>query len=149
MGTTWAYRTAYKATTTHTPFQLAYGLEAIAPFEFNTGSPRVGSVRLTSSSVVQASHASRLTLLEESRTLAAQTLQIEQKRRKAWHDRHLRKPQFKEGDLVLIYQAKYLKRAKKLIPAWQGPYRVKEILSHGAVQLISLIGKALPLVNDF
>ena len=48
---------------------------------------------------------------------------------------------------MLIYQAKYLKRAKKLIPAWQGPFQVKAILPHGAVQVVTLTGNALPLVN--
>jgi len=30
----WAYRTAHKVTTKHTPFQLVYGQEAILPIEF-------------------------------------------------------------------------------------------------------------------
>lgn len=30
----WAYRTAFKITTKPTPFRLAYGKEAIMPFEF-------------------------------------------------------------------------------------------------------------------
>ncbi|MCO5583145.1 hypothetical protein L7F22_037053 [Adiantum nelumboides] len=46
LGTTWAYRTSFKATIKHTPFQLAFGVEAIAPFEFISGSVRVGSLRV-------------------------------------------------------------------------------------------------------
>lgn len=132
---TWAYRTAFKATTQNTPFQVTFRLEAIAPFEFNSGSPRVRTICLDSPSVIQASNMSRLTLLEESRMLASNALGAEQNRRKAWHDRHLRKPQFKEGDLVLLYQTKYLKRAKKLIPAWQGLYLAQGIVRRIALEL--------------
>ena len=37
----WAYRTAYKVTTKHTPFQLVYGQEAILPIEFEIQSLRI------------------------------------------------------------------------------------------------------------
>ena len=147
LGATWAYRTAFKATTQHTPFHLAYGLEAVAPFEFTAGSPRVAAFRLDSASALQHSHASRLLALEEARSLASKALHAEQNRRKAWHDRHLRHPQFRQGDLVLLYQARFLKKARKLIPAWEGPYRVMEILPRGAVQLATLDNHLLPLVN--
>ncbi|MCO5600451.1 hypothetical protein L7F22_054564 [Adiantum nelumboides] len=71
-GTLWAYRTSFKATTNHTPFQLAFGLEAIAPFEFNSGSSRVGSLR--ANEVLGFAVVSRLAVLEESRQLASQAL---------------------------------------------------------------------------
>ena len=31
----WAYRTAFKVTTRQTPFMLAFGQEAVVPFEFS------------------------------------------------------------------------------------------------------------------
>ncbi|MCO5574883.1 hypothetical protein L7F22_028677 [Adiantum nelumboides] len=143
-GTLWAYGTSFKATTNHTPFQLAFGLEAIAPFEFDSGSPRVGSLRANED--LRSASVSCLALLEESRQLASQALATEQLRRKAWHDRYLRRPKIKQGSLVLLYQAKFLKKGKKLVPAWQGPFMVQEILPQGAIQLV-LEGVPLPLVN--
>ncbi|MCO5575417.1 hypothetical protein L7F22_029218 [Adiantum nelumboides] len=144
-GTLWSYRTSFKATTNHTPFQLAFCLEAIAPFEFNFGSPRVGSLRANDG--LGYASISRLALLEKSRQLASQALEAEQLRRKAWHDRHLRKPKIMQGYLVLLYQTRYLKKGKKLVPAWQGPFMVQEILPQGAVQLVTLEGVPLPLEN--
>ena len=49
---------------------------------------------------------------------------------------------------MLLYQAKYLKKAKKLVPAWDGPYVIHDILSNGAAQLRTLKGELLPLVNS-
>ncbi|MCO5586510.1 hypothetical protein L7F22_040450 [Adiantum nelumboides] len=146
LGTTWAYRTSFKATTKHTPFQLAFGLEAIAPFEFINGSVRVGSLRVQNVGG-DVANTSRLAILEESRLRAALALSSEQLRRKAWHDRHLRKPRFTKGSLVMLYQAKFLKKAKKLLSIWQGPFKVQEVLPQGAVQLVTLEGVPLPLVN--
>ena len=37
----WAYRTSYKVTTGHTPFQLMYGQEAVVPTEFMVPSLRI------------------------------------------------------------------------------------------------------------
>ncbi|MCO5597344.1 hypothetical protein L7F22_051420 [Adiantum nelumboides] len=145
LGTLWAYRTSFKATTDRSPFQLAFGMEAIAPFEFNSGSPRVGSVRMEGG--IQSAHFSRLSMLEETRLLAANALNSEQLRRKAWHDRHLRRPQFGKGSLVLLYHARKQKKTNKLVPVWQGPFMVQEILPQGAVQVTTLEGTTMPLVN--
>lgn len=37
----WAYRTTYKVTTGHTPFQLMFGQEAVVPVEFMISSLRI------------------------------------------------------------------------------------------------------------
>ncbi len=37
----WAYRTSYKVTTGHTPFQLMYGQQAVVPTEFMVLSLRI------------------------------------------------------------------------------------------------------------
>ena len=63
---------------------LAFGLEAIAPFEFYTGSPRVGQPRIAAPNAMYMENCSRLHQLEETRGLAALSLSIEQQRRKAF-----------------------------------------------------------------
>ena len=40
--TLWAFRTTFKATTQYSPFMLAFGMESVAPFEFQMGSAQVG-----------------------------------------------------------------------------------------------------------
>ena len=97
---------------------LAFGMESVAPFEFQMGSSaRVGQLRNPHPQAVHLTKISRLHLLEETRRLAGLVLTHTQEKRKAHHDHHLRNRQFKIGDQVLLYQAKYLKKAKKLVLA--------------------------------
>lgn len=49
----------------------------------------------------------------------------------------------KEGDLVLK-QVVAPTRIGKLLPSWEGPYRVKEKLQHGAYKLEELSGNPVP-----
>ena len=37
----WAYRTSFRTSTGATPYSLVYGMEAVLPVEFKTGSLRV------------------------------------------------------------------------------------------------------------
>ncbi|MCO5578115.1 hypothetical protein L7F22_031953 [Adiantum nelumboides] len=98
---------------------------------WDPGSPRVGSVRIEGG--IKSAIFSRLSMLEETRLRVANALNSEQLRRKAWHDRHLRRSQFGKVSLVLLYHARKQKKANKLVPVWQGPFMVQEILPQGAV----------------
>jgi len=45
--------------------------------------------------------------LAESRFLAEFHQLVEQRRRKTWHDKHIKKKSFKIGDHVLLYDSKF------------------------------------------
>ena len=47
--------------------------------------------------------------LEEDRFIAGFHQQVQKEREKAWHDRHIKRKSFKEGDLVLLYDSKFAK----------------------------------------
>ncbi|KAH7299247.1 hypothetical protein KP509_24G002000 [Ceratopteris richardii] len=148
LGVVWASRMAFKVTTKHTPFQLVYGLEAIAPLEFLKGSSRVGPPRIDDLQGISNINMNRLHQLEKKRTIAYSTLAKEKIKRKAWHDKNLWKTKIKEGSLVLLYQASlYNKKEKKLSTGWTDPYKVTKILLKGAVCLPTLEGTQIPLVN--
>jgi len=49
----------------------------------------------------------------------------------------------KEGDLILK-QVVAPTRVGKLLPSWEGPYRIKEKLQHGAYRLEELDGVPVP-----
>ena len=59
-------------------------------------------------------------------------------RQKAWHDCDIKHKQFAVGDLVLLYDSKFIKHPRKLQMHWLGPYLVQSITSGGAVQLQQL-----------
>lgn len=52
--------------------------------------------------------------LEEERFLVGFHQQVQKKREKAWHDRHIKVHTFKENDLVLLYDNKFEKLPGKL-----------------------------------
>ena len=47
--------------------------------------------------------------LEEDRFIVGFHQQVHKAREKAWHDRHIKHKTFKVGDLVLLYDSKFVK----------------------------------------
>ena len=82
--------------------------------------------------------------LEENRFIAGFQQQVQKAREKAWHDRHIKKKQFQQGDLVLLYDSKFMKFPRKFKTHWKGPYIVQKVTDGGAVQLAKLNGELFP-----
>ena len=64
-------------------------------------------------------------IMEEDRILAGFHQEVQKARDKYWHDGHIKRKNFKEGDLVLMYDSKSLQHLGKLKMHWSGPYEVK------------------------
>ncbi|KAH7276296.1 hypothetical protein KP509_39G001300 [Ceratopteris richardii] len=146
-GTLWAYRLSYKEATGYSPFQLVYGILPIEPFEFLHGSPKIAFMQEKKNcDVFQRIRA--LHKVEEIRLLATKQLIETQMKRKEAHDRHLWNNNIEANMLVLLHRPNIHNQLKgKWLPHWEGPYRVKTMLNWGAVELETLKGEALPLVN--
>jgi hypothetical protein len=72
--------------------------------------------------------------MEEERILAGFHQQVQKERDKSWHDRHIKRKTFKEGDPVLLYDSKSLQHPGKMRMHWLGYYEVKaNIMDVGAV----------------
>ena len=69
---------------------------------------------------------------------------MQKAREKAWHDRHIKKKQFKQGDLVLLYDRKFMKLPGNFKTHWRGPYIVQKVTDGGVVQLAKLNGELFP-----
>ena len=78
--------------------------------------------------------------LEEDRFIVGFHQQVAKDRQKAWHDRNIKKKQFTEEYLVLLYDSKFIKNLGKLQMHWLCPYLVHSIAFGGAVQLHQLDG---------
>jgi hypothetical protein len=83
----------------------------------------------------------QLVELEEDRFIAGFHQQVQKEREKAYHDRHIRKKYFKQGDLVLVYDSKFMKHPGKFRTHWIGPYEVSHVTEGGVVQLKTLNGE--------
>jgi hypothetical protein len=56
----------------------------------------------------------QLVELEEDRFIVGFHQQVQKEREKAYHDRNIKKKTFKQGDLVLVYESKFMKHPGKL-----------------------------------
>ena len=79
----------------------------------------VPSLRITAATGMDDAEAleeriGQLIQLEEDRFIIGFHQRVLKDRQKAWHDRHIKKKQFAEGDLVLLYNNKFMKHPGKL-----------------------------------
>ena len=104
----WAYRTTYKTNIRTTPFRLAFGLEAVMPVEFQIPSLRIQVKERLSEKESEKIRLATLCELEENRIASLLQLELEQRRRKAFVDRHRRgnEKEFEIGKPVLVFQTR-------------------------------------------
>ena len=134
--------------TGHTPFRLVYGQEAVIPMKYVVPSLRISAFTKMDDPDMMKERLAKILELEEDRFIAGFQQQVQKAREKAWHDRHIKKKQFQQGDLVLLYDSKFMKFLGKFKTHWKGPYIVQKVTDGGAVQLAKLNGEILPsMVN--
>ena len=71
--------------------------------------------------------------MEEDRILTWFHQEVQKARDKAWHEKNIKRMSFKEGDLVLVYDNKFLQHPGKFRMHWLGPYEVKIVTEGGVV----------------
>jgi hypothetical protein len=122
----------------HTPFNLVYGLEVVVPMEYLVLSLRIATFTDMDDTGTVRERLSQLVELEEDRFIAGFHQQVQKAREKAYHDRHIKKKEFKQGYLVLIYDSKFLKHPRKFRTHWLGPYDITYVIEGGVAQLKTL-----------
>jgi hypothetical protein len=112
----------------------------VVPLEFRVPILRIATItNMTERGIVQE-RLSQLMEMEEDMILEEFDQEVKKARVKAWHDRHIKKKIFKEGDLVLLYENNFLQHPGKFRMHWLGPYEVKIVTYGGSVQLKDLGG---------
>jgi hypothetical protein len=103
------------------------------PLEFLVPSLRIETItQMTERGAVQE-RLIQLLSMEEDRILVGFHQQVQKSRDEAWHDRHIKKKTFKEGDLVFLYDSNSFQHPRKLRMHWLGPNEVKSITDRGDV----------------
>jgi hypothetical protein len=105
-----------------TPFRLVYGQEEVMPMEFILPSPHIVAINDLSDSSTIEEILSQLVQLEEYQFLADFHQQVQKEREKEWHDRHIKQKMFQVGDLVLLYDNKFMQHPGKFQMHWLRPY---------------------------
>jgi hypothetical protein len=75
------------------------------------------------------------------RQQAEETTILMQKQRKQWHDAHIKKKQFKEGDWALLFDSKFRDHKAKFTTHWMGPYQIVQVYDNGSVKLTTIDGE--------
>ncbi|XP_016178210.1 uncharacterized protein LOC107620590 [Arachis ipaensis] len=73
--------------------------------------------------------------LECLRIEAYENARIYKEQTKAFHDHHIRKKDFQEGDKVLLYNSRLRFMPGKLRSRWDGPFKGKGVKPYGVVEL--------------
>ncbi len=88
----------------------------------------------------------QLNELDELQLKAYQSIEVAQAQQKKAFDKKVRRREFKEGDLVMMFDARHHRKAyKKLLPKWFGPFVIKKVfVDNGSYELENVDGSPYP-----
>ncbi|RDX62821.1 Tf2-8, partial [Mucuna pruriens] len=136
----WSYHTTPHSTTNETPFRLTFGIEAMIPMEVGESSPRIA---LFEQSGNEEELRANLDILQDIREIAHVREYVVKARAARRYDKGIVPRHFKPQDLVLRRITQKVE-SNKLIPIWEGPFRILEEVGRGAYYLESLDGRRVP-----
>ena len=76
-----------------------------------------------------------LNMLDEFRLQAYESAKLYKEKTKRLHDKHIMRRDFEEGQKVLLFNSQLRFFPGKLRSWWSGPYLVKRVFPHGAVEI--------------
>ena len=141
-GVLWAYRTTVRTPTRETPFNLAYGSEAVIPAEVHMANHRVITYEDKDN---EEQLRLNLDLIDEVRTDAEHRTAKYKNLMARQYDAMVKPRCFNIGDLVLkkVSLATKNPAPEKLGHNWEGPYKIINCKRQGSYYLEALDGRKL------
>ncbi|XP_057816415.1 uncharacterized protein LOC131029788 [Cryptomeria japonica] len=121
-----------------------YGQEVVVPVEFMVPSLRIAIDNRLGDMESLRERLYALNKQDERRTMAQWATETAQQRRKAWHDKHLRRIQFTPGQLVLKFNGRNEIKPSKFRVKWLGPFKIREVGANEAIKLWTIDGMEVP-----
>ncbi|XP_074377084.1 uncharacterized protein LOC141718606 [Apium graveolens] len=138
----WAYRESAQTSIRETPFKLAYKTEAMLPIEVESPSHRAINFDEIAN---EEGLRKNIDLIDEVRDQAVARMEKYKEKTKEHFSKKSRVKNFQVGDLVLRdKEALDPTNTGNLMPKWEGPYRIKEVLSPETYKLMSIDETKIP-----
>jgi hypothetical protein len=117
-------------------------MEAFLPIELEVMTLRTATTMRLPLNESQRHRLLQLNELDELQLKAYQSIEVAHAQQKKAFDKKVKKKEFKEGDLVMMFNARHHCRAyKKLLPKWFGPFVIKKVfVDNGSYKLQNVDG---------